>query len=202
MTAALNSQSTVAGIADYQVMTKEEKLHKERVMAKFKKLMLHPNLSDNIFNEMNVKNLKHMYEKSIKEEADIRSYFNIRNEADARVILTPPINRRVKKHELREIFEELCFTAKLQYSDVFDYFEDMRKRVTDIEKVIDHHFGLIKDSIYQSKVDAIERQNKIYDKQNEKKKPTSYNALVSVKTQKTQRSGVTSNRTGRNTAKS
>ena len=40
-------------------------------MAKFKKLMLHPNLSDNIFNEMNIKNLRFMYEKSVKEDADI-----------------------------------------------------------------------------------------------------------------------------------
>jgi len=94
-------------------MSMEEKLHKEMIMAKFKKLMLHPNLSDNIFNEMNIKNLRFMYEKSVKEDADINSYFNIRNESDAKIILTPPINRRVKKHELREIFEELCFTAKL-----------------------------------------------------------------------------------------
>ena len=94
-------------------MTAEEKLARERTMAKFKKLMLHPNLSDNIFNEMNIKNLKFMYEKAIKEDQDINAYFNIRNEADAKIVLTPPINRRVKKHELREIFEELCFTAKI-----------------------------------------------------------------------------------------
>lgn len=149
---------------ELQILSKEEKLHKEKIMAKFKKLMLHPNLSDNIYNEMNIKNLKFMYEKSLKEETDIKSYFNIRNEADAKIILVPPVNRRVKKHELREIFEELCFTAKLQYADVFDYLDDMRKRVLDIEKVIDHHFKLIQESIYQSKVDAIERQNKMYDK--------------------------------------
>ena len=45
----------------------------------------------------------------------------------------------------------------------------MRQRVVDIEKVIDDHFNLIKDSIYKSKVDAIERQNKKYDKKKEKK---------------------------------
>ena len=40
-----------------QLMSAEEKAHRERLMAKFKKLTLHPNLSDNLFNEMNIKNL-------------------------------------------------------------------------------------------------------------------------------------------------
>ena len=36
----------------------------------------------------------------------------------------------------------------------------MKKRVSDIEKVIDHHLELIKQSVYQSKLDKIERENK------------------------------------------
>ena len=48
-------------------------------MSKFKKLTLHPNLSENIFSEMSIKSLQQMYEKSIKEENSINHYFNIRN---------------------------------------------------------------------------------------------------------------------------
>ena len=73
----------------------EEKLHKERVMAKFKKLTLHPNLINNIFMELNIKNLQQMYEKSIKEENDINYFVNISSPADALIVLTPPLNRRV-----------------------------------------------------------------------------------------------------------
>ena len=166
-------------------------------MAKFKQQILCPYISENVFMELNVVNLQHMYDKAKRELKALQHFFNIRSEEDAAIVLTPPANRRVKKHELREIFEELCFTAKLQYSDVFDYFDDMRKRITDIEKVIDHHFNLIKDSIYQSKVDAIERQNKLYDKQNEKKKNNSFNPVVAVKTS----GNAVTNRSGKTTAK-
>ena len=75
----------------------------------------------------------------------------------------------------------------------------MRQRVVDIEKVIDDHFNLIKDSIYKSKVDAIERQNKKYDKKKEKK--TNAN-VVNVKMGSARNKAAASSRGQLNSAKS
>ena len=95
--------------------------------------------------DLNVTNLIYMYEKAKKEDVDIKAFFNIRGRHDdKKMILTPPINRRVKKHELRIVFEELCFTSKLTFSEVDRYITMMEQRITDIEEVIDHHFDLIK----------------------------------------------------------
>ena len=124
--------------------------------------------------EFNIQNLKFMYDKALKENSEINYFFNIRTPSDAELILTPPINRRVKKHELRIIFEELCYTSKFHYNDVFSYLDMMKKRISDIENVIDHHLELIKQSVYQSKLDKIERENKknaSMDKEAMKNKP-------------------------------
>lgn len=120
--------------------------------------------------ELNVDNLIYMYEKARKEEVDIKDFFNIRSHADAKLVLTPPINRRVKKQELRIIFEELCYTSKLTYSEVNNYLNMLDRRVHDIEKVIDSHFDLIKKTIYQQKADKIERYNKKSDSEAKSKK--------------------------------
>ena len=78
-------------------------------------------------------NLIYMYEKAKKEESDTKAFFNIRSKTEKRQVLTPPINRRVKKHELRIVFEELCFTTKVTYNEVIEYLEKLETRVTDIE---------------------------------------------------------------------
>ena len=98
--------------------------------------------------ELNVDNLIYMYEKARKEEVDIKEFFNIRSYNDAKFVLTPPVNRRVKKQELRIIYEELCYTSKLTYSEVNNYLNMLDGRVHEIENVIDSHFDLIKKSIY------------------------------------------------------
>lgn len=113
--------------------------------------------------ELNVTNLTYMYDKAKKEESDSKAFFNIRSKSDKKIVLTPPINRRVKKHELRIVFEELCFTTKTTFSEVNEYLSMLERRVTDIEYVIDHHFDLIKQTIYQNKADKIEKQNKKYE---------------------------------------
>lgn len=110
--------------------------------------------------DFNITNLKLMYDKAKKEELDINEFFNIRCPSDANLVLTPPISKRAEKHELRIIFEELCYTNKILYDEVFDYLGEINKRVKDVEKVIDHHFELIKPSIYQRKVDKIEKDRK------------------------------------------
>ena len=51
-----------------------------------------------------------------------------------------------------------------------DFLAAMRKRVEDIEKAIDQHFNMIKDTIYKSKFEAIMRQSRKYDKEDDKNK--------------------------------
>lgn len=146
-------------------------------------------------------NLIYMYEKAKKEESDTKAFFNIRSKTDKRQILTPPINRRVKKHELRIVFEELCFTTKLTFNEVNEYLTILEKRVSDIEEVIDHHFNLIKQTIYQNKADKIEKQNKKYDdEKNEKsgKKTTRASSGTSMRTNRSSRKNSASSKNNEN----
>lgn len=113
-------------------------------MAKFKQLVLNPYISDNIYLDLNIDNLIQMYEKARKELDDINKFFNIRSQRDSKLVLLPPVNRRAKKHELRILFEELCFTSKLNYQDVSSFLKMLDDRVKEIESAIDHHFDLIK----------------------------------------------------------
>ena len=59
-----------------------------------------------------------MYDKAKREFKAMNHFFNIREPNDAAIVLTPPASRRVKRHELRIVFEELCYTAKLTYREV------------------------------------------------------------------------------------
>ena len=59
-----------------------------------------------------------MYDKAKRELKALQHFFNIRSEEDAAIVLTPPANRRVKKQDLRIVYEELCYTAKLTYREV------------------------------------------------------------------------------------
>jgi hypothetical protein len=45
----------------------------------------------------------------------------------------------------------MCFVAKVTEEDVRNYLEFLEKRVDDIEKVIEHHFGLIKETIREER---------------------------------------------------
>ena len=68
--------------------------------------------------ELNVDNLIYMYEKARKEEVDIKEFFNIRSYNDAKFVLTPPVNRRVKKQQLPACGGK-CFIAKIRnFSDI------------------------------------------------------------------------------------
>ena len=109
------------GAFETEVMTAEEKERQEKMMARFKEQILRPYVSENIYMELNIENLIRMFEKARKELDDINMYFNIRSGSDRKNVLTPPMNRRVKKHELRILFEELCYTTKLTFKEVISY---------------------------------------------------------------------------------
>lgn len=65
-----------------------------------------------------------------------------------------------------------------------DFLAAMRKRVEDIEKAIDQHFNMIKDTIYNSKFEAIMRQSRKYDKEDDKNKKSSNNSGYSANVKK------------------
>ena len=129
-------------------------------MEKFKEQILKPYLSDNIYAEMNIDNLIKMYEKSLRERKEIHQYFNIIPGENMQVILTPVINKKIKKHQLRVIFEELCYTIKVTHDEVINYLTQLDTRIKSIEETIDSHFNLIKDLIVQRKREQIERKIK------------------------------------------
>lgn len=110
-----------------------------------------------------------MYDKACKELDEINMFFNIRTAMDAKLVLTAPINRSIKKHDLRILYEELCYVCKLTYSEVQTYLSMLEGRLMELESAIDHHFELIKKTIYQDKADKIERMNKKYKEEEEKK---------------------------------
>jgi hypothetical protein len=54
-------------------MTPEERaeiLRKEKIMARFRRQILYPNYSDNIYMELNITNLRLFYDRSKKDYAD------------------------------------------------------------------------------------------------------------------------------------
>ena len=65
-----------------------------------------------------------------------------------------------KKPELRIQFEEKCFMTKLSHLEVVSFLQMMKKRVADIEEVIDSHFDLLKKVILKEKQDKLWRAMK------------------------------------------
>ena len=75
-------------------------------------------------------------------------------------MLVPQISRYAKKHKLRICFEEICYTNKITESEVKNYLRMMEDRVEEIEKVIDDHIELAKESIVNSKRQTLTRNLK------------------------------------------
>ena len=65
---------------------KNEVARKEKIMARFRRQILNPNYSDNIYMELNITNLRKFYEKSLKEFNDIQEFFSI-NPANEQEVL-------------------------------------------------------------------------------------------------------------------
>jgi hypothetical protein len=128
------------------------------MLARYRTQIEKPYLSDNIFMEINIINLKQFYERARKEQKDINNYFLVTKENE-QVVLTRVLPGK-KKPELRIQFEEKCFMTKLSHQEVVSYLQMMKKRVADIEEVIDSHFDLLKKVILKEKQDKLWRAMK------------------------------------------
>ena len=97
--------------------------------------------------DLDIKNLAMYYEKAQSELHDFRRLFKINDFKDEVKAIMKPMNARVEKHDVRVHFEELCYTSKLSNEEVKKYIHFLKKRIRDIEGVIDMHFELIKKAI-------------------------------------------------------
>lgn len=136
----------------------EELKQRDQMLARYRMQIEKPYLSDNIFMELSIINLKHFYDRARKEQRDINKYFLITKENEKRVLT--PVTRGKKKPEGRIQFEERCFLTKLSHLEVVQYLDMMKKRVADIEQVIDAHFDIVKIVILKEKQDKLWRAMK------------------------------------------
>lgn len=114
--------------------------------------------------DLNIENLIMMYEKCLRELKDANKCFNITDEASRDIVLTPKAKKE-KKDELRVIFEEICFVARVKDDEVISYLDFLDERVIKIENVIDHHFELIKQSLIDDKKQQMRKRFEIINKQ-------------------------------------
>jgi hypothetical protein len=73
----------------------------------------------------------------------------------------PKTSKNTHVHKLRENFLEQCYMSNLSEEDVKDYDNLLRRRVKDIEEVIDTHFEFIKSTIVE---EAEERRDRDIEK--------------------------------------
>lgn len=116
--------------------------------------------------ELNIINLKQFYDRARKEMNDINKYFLITKDNEKQVLT--PVSRGKKKPELRIQFEERCYQTKLSHLEVVQFLDFMKKRVKDIEEVIDKHFDMVKIVILKEKQGKLYRQMK-RDQEDQKK---------------------------------
>lgn len=107
-----------------EMMTAEEKnevVRREKIMARFRRQILNPNYSDNLYMELNITNLKKFYEKSLKEFNDVQEFFSItrENERDVLYYKTDILSvLKNKRSDQRIEFEERCYMTKLTFREV------------------------------------------------------------------------------------
>lgn len=125
---------------------------------KYRNLFERPCYSDNIYTELRIKGLSIFYQKAKSELHDFRRLFKMRNYKDEILATTAPLNDNEPKSDIRIHFEEMCYVSKLKNSEVKKYLHFLKRRIRDVEMVIDSHFELIKKPIRQSKIDKFERK--------------------------------------------
>jgi len=97
----------------------DELKQRDLMLARYRTQIEKPYLSDNIFMELNIINLKQFYERARKEQKDINRYFLVTTENEQQV-LTRVLPGK-KKPELRIQFEEKCFMTKLSHLEVVSF---------------------------------------------------------------------------------
>lgn len=93
------------------------------------------------------------------------------------------------KSEARIEFEERCYMTKLTFKEVQSYIQMQKKRVDDIEEVIDSHFDSIKKTILKDKSDKLFRTIKKEEEANNKERKSNGNTTRSIKSNRSNRSG-------------
>lgn len=97
--------------------------------------------------------LDSIYERSRKEHQDFLAFFKI-NMATEKHIFD---KNKEPIHKLREDFLEHCYLSGIVEEEVTLYDNLLRKRIRDIEEVIDMHFETIKSAIVEEKEEKRDR---------------------------------------------
>lgn len=132
-----------------------------------KKRLNKPDYSDNFFKELNIENLDSFYQRSQREYEDFKAYFKINEQTNKH-----QFNNEAKRpHPLRVDFLELCYMSGVVEENVKIYDKLLEKRIKDIEAVIDIHFELIKDVIFEEKEEKRDRDiEKTFSKEDYRQK--------------------------------
>ena len=104
-------------------------------------MKLRSDYTDNILLELNCHNLQLYYLRAKKDIDDFLDVFNLEVYEEIDENLLNPIGKRHKKWET---FMEICFIYRLKAVKVQKYFKFMKKRLLDIEKVVNKHFKLLR----------------------------------------------------------
>ena len=84
-----------------------------RLMEKFKQIAKQPRLSYNVYEEVDIANLRKFYQRAVYELEDFRKFFKIRSEQEELRVLSETLCDQAKKSEPRKVFEELCYVCKI-----------------------------------------------------------------------------------------
>mmetsp|Transcript_24595 Transcript_24595/g.38183 ORF Transcript_24595/g.38183 Transcript_24595/m.38183 type:complete len:154 (-) Transcript_24595:538-999(-) len=131
------------------LIEQEERERKKRLM---KKRMGRLDYSDNILVEIDCENLANFYERSKKEFRDLVDLFYFHG------VIPKEVLEGSGEPVKQQTFDELCYIYRVLREEVGLYQELLLKRITDIEKVINSHFELIKKTLVQNFKDKLERE--------------------------------------------
>ena len=100
-----------------------ERANQVRLMEKFKLMAKQPHVSYNVYEELDIDNLRKFYHRAVYELNDFRKFFKIKNEQQESRVLSQINCSHSNKSELRKNFEELCYVSKITQEDVQEYIQ-------------------------------------------------------------------------------
>lgn len=111
--------------------------------------------AENFFLELNMLSLNSFYQRAQRDLLEFLAYFRI-NRRTEKIFFGK--DDRYHENYLLEEFRLRCFFNGLHSKDVLAYWSELLRRKTDIEKVIDGHFEMIKDSILKYRLSLRDRE--------------------------------------------
>lgn len=115
------------------------------------KRMSQLDFSDNILMEFNMISLSNFYERAVRELEDFFHVFNLHEG------LTDEVLKGDDESFCRTHFLENLYMSHLTQEQVVKYVNILKKRIKDIERVIDRHFKMIHEYIIKDVVDVFEK---------------------------------------------